>query len=131
MLQLFAHRKSLLSNGFVICVLFAAMSSFASATATGTAGGFLELTAVFFDEGDRTFGAGEVVTMSGAVPFVPKAFCPSTLRYGVGRGEFEIGFVDPFPTADLYVIKDNGSQLISGATTPLLGLVLVLRQGGT
>ena len=35
MLQLFAHRKSLLSNGSVICVLFAAMSSFASATATG------------------------------------------------------------------------------------------------
>src|SRR3990170_21203 len=72
----------------------------ARAEAVGYFGGVLELTSVFFAEGDRTFGAGEVVTMSGAVPFVPKALCPAAEEHG-GRGEFEARFVDPFPTADL------------------------------
>ena len=111
MLQLFAHRKSLLSNGFVICVLFAAMSSFASATATGTAGGFLELTAVFFGEGDRTFGPNEVITASGAVPFIPSFLCPGIAVHNKGRGE---GRFDFFPVADLYVIPDNGKRLFGG-----------------
>jgi len=77
------------------------------AQAQGNVGGFMELTSVFFGEGSRTFGPGQVITISGSIPFVP--FCPSMLYPGVkGRGE---GIFDFFPVADFYVIADDGQPL--------------------
>ena len=37
----------------------------------GQWGGWIELTAVFFDQQDRVFGPGEVITVSGDIPYVP------------------------------------------------------------
>jgi hypothetical protein len=77
------------------------------AQAQGTFGGFMELTSVFFGEGSRTFGPGQVITVSGSIPFIP--WCPSMALPGVtGRGE---GLFDFFPVADFYVIKDDGQPL--------------------
>lgn len=76
------------------------------AQSQGMLGGFMELTNVEFSEGTRTFGPGQVVTVSGAVPFIP--WCPSMASTHKGRAE---GFLDFFPVADLYVIKDDGQPL--------------------
>jgi len=77
------------------------------AQAQGSFGGFMELTSVFFGEGSRTFGRGQVITISGSIPFI--RFCPTMLYPGVkGRGE---GLFDFFPVADFYVIKDDGQPL--------------------
>lgn len=76
------------------------------AQSQGMLGGFMELTNIEFSEGTRTFGPGQIVTVSGAVPFIP--WCPSMAITQKGRGE---GFFDFFPVADLYVIKDDGKPL--------------------
>jgi hypothetical protein len=77
------------------------------AQAQGTVGGFMELTSVFFGEGGRTFGPGQVITISGSIPSIP--WCPSMAIPGVkGRGE---GVFDFFPVADFYVIADDGQPL--------------------
>ena len=71
----------------------------AQAQATGAAGGFIELTDVFFSEGDRIFVAGEQITVSGSIPFIPSYLCPPG-----GDGEDRLDF---FPAADIYVIENQ------------------------
>ena len=78
----------------------------ALAQTIGLSGGFLELTDVFFAEGDRIFGANEIITVSGTIPFIPQYLCQSG---GDGEGPFDF-----FPSANLYVIKDDGN-LADGA----------------
>src|SRR3970282_1937276 len=71
--------------------------------ALGSFGGFLEISQAFFGEGGRTFGPGEVITVSGVVPFIP--VCPGMYFANpgsvTGRGEGRFNF---FPVADVYVI---------------------------
>jgi hypothetical protein len=78
----------------------------AAAQARGTLGGFMELDSVFFGEGTRTFGPGQVITISGVVPFLP--WCAGMAKAKKGRGE---GTFDFFPVADIYVMADNGQPL--------------------
>jgi len=81
-----------------------------AAQALGSFGGFLEISQAFFGEGGRTFGAGEVITVSGAVPYIP--VCPGMYIANPGRvsGRGE-GRFDFFPVADLYVIPDPSGPL--------------------
>src|SRR5207237_644525 len=78
----------------------------AAAQAQGTLGGFMELDSVFYSEGTRTFGPGQVVTITGVVPFL--SWCAGMAKAKKGRGE---GKFDFFPVADIYVIADNGQPL--------------------
>jgi hypothetical protein len=104
--------RKLLSGLLILALLPLNLSLFvpgANAQATGALGGFMELSSVFFSEGGRTFGPGEVVTVSGAIPYI--GGCLGQYGNGlppVGRGE---GRFDPFPTADFYVIPDTGQSL--------------------
>src|SRR5207244_6748353 len=101
---------ALLSASLAVALAWLATQP-AAAQVQGMLGGFMEISQVFFGEGSRTFGPGDVITVSGAVPFVPLAACPGAFkedpRNPKGRGELQQGFVDPFPTADLYVIADT------------------------
>jgi hypothetical protein len=85
----------------------------ASAQAQGLVGGFMELTSVFFGEGGRTFGPGDVITVSGTIPYIAVCLGMFTAKPGqvTGRGE---GPLDIFPVADLYVIADTGKPLAPG-----------------
>lgn len=96
--------------GFALAILAGAIpvARPAHAQATAATGGFLELTDVFFGDGDRIFGAGETISVSGSVPFIPSYLCPPD-----GDGEDRFDF---FPAADLYVIH-NGSLV--GPLVPL------------
>jgi hypothetical protein len=82
----------------------------AAAQALGSLGGFLEISQAFFGEGGRTFGPGEVITVSGVVPYITS--CPGMFRANpgsvTGHGE---GRFDFFPVADLYVIPETGAPL--------------------
>ena len=82
------------------------------AQARGLLAGFLELTTIFFAEGDRIFGRGEIITVSGSVPFIPSGNCSIAalggLLHKVGDGEDRFQF---FPTADLYVIENTDGFL--------------------
>lgn len=84
--------------------------SAAEAQAVGTSGGFMELSSVFFSEGSRTFGPGDAILVSGAIPYV--WLCKGMFKNGIlvegSQGEGPFG---PFPTADLYVIPDTGQTL--------------------
>jgi len=72
--------------------------------------GLLAMSNVFFDDnsdkGNR-FGPGDVVTVSGVVPYIP--YCPSMAFYE-GRGEW----ISLFPSMDLYVIPDGTTLLPLG-----------------
>lgn len=74
-----------------------------AAQAFGGLGGFMEISSVFFGESGRTFGPGEAIRISGAIPYIPA--CLGMLLNPDARAE---GRFDPFPTADFYVIKDTG-----------------------
>jgi PKD repeat protein len=104
-------------------------STIVKAQAVGGSGGFLEISSVFFGESGRTFMAGEVIALSGAIPYI--GGCLGQLAHGgflpQGRGE---GRFDPFPTADFYVIADTGGSLgllqklndVSGGVNRVIGL---------
>jgi hypothetical protein len=94
---------------FVATICLALFPIAAAAQATGSLGGYMELTSVFFGEGDRTFGPNQVITVSGAVPYIPT--CPGIYISNKGRGE---GRFDLFPVADLYVVKNTGNLHVPG-----------------
>jgi hypothetical protein len=102
----------MIRGAFALCLVALSgvpLSTRVNAQAVGGSGGFLELSSVFFGESGRTFVAGEVISVSGAIPYI--GGCIGQYVGGfppVGRGE---GRFDPFPTADFYVIPDTGGSL--------------------
>ncbi len=77
----------------------------ASGQVSGWLGGFMQLSNLA-DGGSFIFGAGQTVAIDGAIPFIP--YC----QYG-GKTEGPLLF---YPTADFYVIPDDGSSLTQGMT---------------
>jgi hypothetical protein len=94
--------------------------------------GFIELTDVFLNEGDRYFNAGEIIAVSGATPPIA-AWTAELTRFTTLKSMLEEGqhpetiddFLtnyspsgegpfDFFPSADVYVIKDTGAPLPAG-----------------
>jgi hypothetical protein len=70
----------------------------------------MELSSVLLGEGS-SFGPGETIALTGAVPFL--THCEGIDRYNRGgRAEAPKDF---FPVADIYIVNDDGKPLVNGA----------------
>jgi hypothetical protein len=80
----------------------------AQAPAQGLLGGYMELSTVADGSGGFVFGPGQIVTIDGVIPHVYNGGCVSMF---VPTNKFPKPFLEIYPVADFYVMKDDGTPL--------------------